>query len=82
MNVRSRVWHRALMLAAAFYFASPAHATIAYTISLSHPERHIFEVTMRIPDVRDQVTVADARLERSLSDSRFFFPHDAGQRDG
>jgi predicted metalloprotease with PDZ domain len=57
MIFRTRIWLRAATLAAAFYFACPAHATIDYTVSLSHPERHIFGVTMRIPKVRDQVTL-------------------------
>ncbi len=57
MNLRPRFWPRAAILAAVFYFASPAQATIDYTVSLSHPERHIFGVTMRIPKVRDQVTL-------------------------
>jgi predicted metalloprotease with PDZ domain len=52
-----RSWPRAAILAAVFYFASPARATIEYTVSISHPERHIFGVTMRIPKVRDQVTL-------------------------
>lgn len=50
-------WSRAAILAAVFCFASPAHATIDYAISLFHPERHIFGVTMRIPNVHDQVTL-------------------------
>ncbi|HLJ24773.1 MAG TPA: PDZ domain-containing protein [Candidatus Acidoferrales bacterium] len=57
MSFRMRVWLRAALLAGVFYFASPAQATISYTVSLSHPERHVFGVTMRIPNVRDQVTV-------------------------
>src|SRR6202162_3223697 len=57
MICRPRTWLRAAMVAAVFYFACPAHATIDYTISLSHPEKHIFGVTMRIPAVRDQVTL-------------------------
>jgi predicted metalloprotease with PDZ domain len=52
-----RIWVRAAILSAVFYFACPARATIDYTVSLSHPERHIFGVSMRIPNVRDQVTV-------------------------
>ncbi len=55
MIFRSRIWPRAAILAAVFCFASPAHATIEYTVSITHPERHIFGVTMRIPNVRDQV---------------------------
>ncbi len=57
MIFHPRFWPRAAILAAVFYFAAPAHATIDYTVSISHPERHIFEVTMRIPKVRDLVTL-------------------------
>jgi predicted metalloprotease with PDZ domain len=57
MIFRPRFWLRAAILAAVFYFASPAYATIDYTVSISHPEKHIFGVTMRIPKVRDQVTL-------------------------
>jgi predicted metalloprotease with PDZ domain len=57
MIFRPRTWLRAAMVAAVFFFACPAHATIDYAISLSHPERHIFGITMRIPAVRDQVTL-------------------------
>jgi predicted metalloprotease with PDZ domain len=57
MILRAGMWLRAAILATVFFVACPAHATIDYTISLSHPERHIFGVTMRIPKVRDQVTL-------------------------
>jgi predicted metalloprotease with PDZ domain len=57
MIFRLRGWTCAAILAAIFYFASPANATIDYTVSLSHPERHIFGVTMRIPNVRDRLTL-------------------------
>jgi predicted metalloprotease with PDZ domain len=57
MSLNPRIWLRAAIVAAVFYFACPARATIDYTVSLSHPERHIFGVTMRIPNVRDQVTL-------------------------
>ena len=30
------------LLAAVFFVARPAHATIDYTVSIAHPERHIF----------------------------------------
>jgi predicted metalloprotease with PDZ domain len=36
---------------------SAAGATIRYTVSLEHPERHIFHVSMEIPDVTGEVTV-------------------------
>ena len=36
---------------------SGAGATIRYTVSVEHPERHIFHVTMEIPDVTGEVAV-------------------------
>jgi predicted metalloprotease with PDZ domain len=50
-------WFRPAILAAVFSLAASAHATIDYTVSLSHPERHILQVAMRIPNVRDHVTL-------------------------
>jgi len=38
-------------------FSSSARATIQYTVLLDHPERHLFHVTMTIPDVTDEVIV-------------------------
>ena len=35
--------------------ASPAPATIHYSISLSHPEQHLFRVTVEVPDVQGEV---------------------------
>ena len=57
MIFRFRNWPSAAIVAAIFFVASPAHATIEYTVSISHPERHIFAVSMRIPQVREQVTL-------------------------
>jgi predicted metalloprotease with PDZ domain len=57
MMSRARVWPRAFLLAAVFFLASSAQATIGYTISLSHPERHLFGVSMRIPNVREHLTL-------------------------
>src|SRR5271166_1433411 len=57
MIFQFRVWRIASILAAILYCAFPAQATIDYTVSLSHPERHVFGVTMRIPNVRNQVTL-------------------------
>jgi predicted metalloprotease with PDZ domain len=37
--------------------ARGASATIRYTVSLEHPERHIFHVTMEIPEVNGELTV-------------------------
>jgi predicted metalloprotease with PDZ domain len=44
----------AVMVAAA---APSARATISYSISLANPEKHLFHVTMSIPDVSGDVTV-------------------------
>jgi predicted metalloprotease with PDZ domain len=57
MSLHPRIWARGALLTAALLLALPARATIEYTVSIAHPERHIIGVTMRIPKVRDQVTV-------------------------
>jgi len=36
---------------------SAGKATIQYTVSLEHPEQHLFHVTMTIPEVKGEVTV-------------------------
>ena len=38
-------------------FAAGSQATIQYSVSLEHPEQHLFHVTMTIPDVKGEVTV-------------------------
>jgi predicted metalloprotease with PDZ domain len=46
---------------ACFYFAAtapPSHATIRYSVSLAHPEQHLFQITMEIPEVPGEVRVA------------------------
>ena len=57
MSFGTRFWAPGAVLVALSLLACPAHATIEYTVSIAHPDRHIFDVTMRIPKVRDQVTV-------------------------
>jgi predicted metalloprotease with PDZ domain len=47
----------AFCLVSAALLAAPAKATIQYTVSLAHPEQHLFHVTMQIPDVSGEVTV-------------------------
>lgn len=37
--------------------SASSKATIQYTVSLEHPEQHLFHVTMTIPDVTSEVTV-------------------------
>jgi predicted metalloprotease with PDZ domain len=38
-------------------WAGPGWATIRYEVSISHPEQHLFHVTMTIPDVAGEVTI-------------------------
>ena len=38
-------------------FATGSEATVQYSVSLEHPEQHLFHVTMTIPDVQGGVTV-------------------------
>jgi len=48
------------MIVAAFLLAlvaTGASATIRYTVSVEHPERHIFHISMEIPDVTGEVIV-------------------------
>src|SRR5712671_5199414 len=50
-----RNWKRAAALAALLFAARPARATIDYSVSVAHPEKHLFGVTMRVPGVHDHV---------------------------
>jgi predicted metalloprotease with PDZ domain len=54
---RWRNWHVVAVLAALLFAGRPARATIHYTISVAQPEKHLFGVTMRVPNVRDRVTL-------------------------
>jgi predicted metalloprotease with PDZ domain len=39
------------------FITTPASATIQYSVSLEHPEQHLFHVTMTIPNVHESVNV-------------------------
>src|SRR5262249_26009874 len=52
-NLRSFLFYLLALLA----FSASSKATIQYSISLEHPEQHLFHVTMTIPDVKAEVTV-------------------------
>ena len=52
-----RTWKQILALAALLIAARPARATIDYSVSVAHPEKHILVVTMRVPNVHDRVVV-------------------------
>ncbi len=47
----------AIVCLCALSCAGPSAATIHYEVSLSHPEQHLFHVTMTIPRVTGEVTV-------------------------
>ena len=57
----------AVFLSTCFLVAHPANAEIRYEVSLSHPEQHLFHVTVEVPDVKDsvdfQMAVWDALYE-------------------
>ncbi len=56
MKLTARNLQRIVLFAAVF-LARPAHATIDYTVSVAHPERHVFYVTMYVPNVRNLLTL-------------------------
>jgi predicted metalloprotease with PDZ domain len=49
---------RWFVLVLLIFLSSPVHAAIHYTVSLEHPEQHLFHVTMEIPGVSGEVIVA------------------------
>ena len=61
MNDRSRrgrvLFPAIALLVCVLGWAGPSRATIRYEVSMSHPEQHVFHVTMTIPDVSGELTV-------------------------
>jgi len=55
--VRRYLMAGALLIASAVLATPAARATIQYTVSIAHPEQHLFHVTMQIPDVSREVVV-------------------------
>jgi predicted metalloprotease with PDZ domain len=55
-------------------FAHPANAEIRYTLSLAHPEQHLFHVTVEVPDVDDHVDLQMAAWD-ALYEIRDFSSH-------
>ena len=49
---------RSILFLGLIFLAVPVQAAIHYTVSVEHPEQHLFHVTMEIPDVSDEVIVA------------------------
>ena len=46
-----------ILLLSFFAFSATTKATIQYSVSLEHPEQHLFHVAMTIPDVKGEVTL-------------------------
>jgi predicted metalloprotease with PDZ domain len=60
MFLRARRFPAVQIILPAFLLAlvtSGASATIRYTVSVEHPERHTFHISMEIPDVAGEVSV-------------------------
>ena len=77
MNRVLRSWSTGLIvtiLCLLFFTAAPAKADIHYTVSLEHPEQHLFHVTMDVPDVKDQLTLQMAAWN-ALYEIRDFSSH-------
>jgi len=55
-------------------FAYPASAAIHYSISLEHPEQHLFHVTVEVPDVQEHVDLQMAAWD-ALYQIRDFSSH-------
>ena len=72
--------HFAIRLAASvlfstcFLLAYPAKAEIRYTVSLAHPEQHLFHVTVEVPDVTDHLDLQMAAWD-ALYEIRDFSSH-------
>jgi predicted metalloprotease with PDZ domain len=64
----------AVLVFAFFSLAYPATAEIRYTVSLLHPEQHLFHVTVEVPDVEDHVDLQMAAWD-ALYEIRDFSSH-------
>jgi predicted metalloprotease with PDZ domain len=64
----------ATILCLLFFTATPAKADIHYTLSLGHPEQHLFHVTVEVPDVKDQLILQMAAWN-ALYEIRDFSGH-------
>jgi predicted metalloprotease with PDZ domain len=62
------------MLSAYGLLVPQARAEIRYSVSLAHPEQHLFHVTMEIPDVREHVGLQMAAWD-ALYEFRDFSSH-------
>ena len=71
---RSLLIRTSLCLFTFLAFSVPSKATIQYTVLLDHPERHVFHVTMTIPDVAGEL-VARMPAWNALYQIRDFSSH-------
>ena len=71
---RSLLIRTSLCLFTFLAFSVPSKATIEYTVLLDHPERHVFHVTMTIPDVAGEL-VARMPAWNALYQIRDFSSH-------
>ena len=64
----------AALLSACFVLASATRAEIRYTVSLVHPEQHLFHVTVEVPEVKDHLDLQMAAWD-ALYEIRDFSSH-------
>ena len=69
---RNLLW--AFIFCLAFLSSSPAFATIRYSVSLSNPEKHLFHISMEVPDVHDELKLQMAAWN-ALYEIRDFSSH-------
>ena len=62
------------LLLACIFIAPQAKAEIRYTVSLAHPEQHLFHITVEVPDVKDHVELQMAAWD-ALYEIRDFSSH-------
>jgi len=64
----------ATLLSVCLFIAPRTKAEIRYTVSLLHPEQHLFHVTVEVPDVKDRVELQMAAWD-ALYEIRDFSSH-------
>jgi len=62
------------LLSVCLFIAPRTKAEIRYTVSLLHPEQHLFHVTVEVPDVKDRVELQMAAWD-ALYEIRDFSSH-------
>jgi predicted metalloprotease with PDZ domain len=54
---KRRIFFTLVIFAACLFSAATGRATVVYSVSVEHPEQHLFHVEMSIPDVAGEVVV-------------------------